>query len=258
MIRYIASDLDGTMFPEGTQVLDPEIIDLIRKLKEKDISFIASSGRQYANMRRLFAPIKDEISYVTENGALCIHNGEVTARGVIDRELGLEILASRSGYTKGCGCMLSCESRSYVDSKDPVFLDYLNNKIRYDMKIVPDLSEITEPFLKISMCDLDGTDAMMDYFYPLFSARIDMVTAGKPWLDFIAPNANKGTGLASILDRLGIDPADGIAIGDQQNDKEMLTLAGISLVMDPCAPGIEQYADYRVTSVKTVLQQVLS
>ncbi len=257
MIQYIACDLDGTMFPEGTQVLDPEIPDLIRKLKEKGILFIASSGRQYANMRRLFTPVREEISYVTENGSYCVDQGEVVARGVIDRELGVEIFQSRSGYTPGCGCELSCESTCYVDSKDPRFLDFMENEIRYDMKIVPDLTEIREPFLKIAMCDFNGTDAMMDYFKPLFSDRIKVVTAGKIWVDFIAPNANKGTGLLSVLNHQDLDPQNGIAIGDQYNDIEMLDLAGVSLVMKNHAPGVEQHADYVIDAVKPVLQKLL-
>ncbi len=258
MIQYIACDLDGTMFPEGTQVLDPEIMNLIRELKEKGVLFIASSGRQYANIRRLFDPVKDEISYVTENGSFCVDRGEVVARGIIGRDLGLEIFASRSGYAPGCGCELSCESCCYVDSKDPRFLDFMKNTIRYDMKVVPDLSDIKEPFLKIAMCDFNGTDAMMDYFGSRFSSRINVVTAGRIWVDFIAPNANKGTGLASVLAHRGLDPENGIAIGDQYNDLEMLDLAGVSLVMDPCAPGVEACADYRITAVKPVLKQVLA
>ncbi len=257
MIQYIACDLDGTMFPDGTQVLDPEVMDLIRQLNKKGILFIAASGRQYANLRRLFAPIKDDIAYITENGSLCISNGKVVARGLIDRDLGLEIIEAGRAYPDGCNCELSCEDVCYLDSKDPRFLDFMRDVIRYDIRIVPDLTQVQEPFLKIAMCDFNGTDAMMDYFCPRFSSRIKVVTAGNYWTDFIAPNANKGTGLMSILQPLGIDPKNGIAFGDQYNDVEMLTLAGTSCVIENCAPGVEAYADYKIEAVKPVLQKIL-
>ena len=35
MIRYIASDLDGTLLLNGAQELDPEVFSLILRLKEK-------------------------------------------------------------------------------------------------------------------------------------------------------------------------------------------------------------------------------
>ena len=77
MIRLIASDLDGTLLHNGAQQLTPRTIELIHALTLKGVHFIAASGRQYDNERRLFAPIKDEISYIAENGSLCIHRGEV-------------------------------------------------------------------------------------------------------------------------------------------------------------------------------------
>ena len=47
MIKYIASDLDGTLLHNGAQHLPEEIFDLIRALKKRGIHFIAASGRQY-------------------------------------------------------------------------------------------------------------------------------------------------------------------------------------------------------------------
>ena len=46
MIKLIASDVDGTLLPEGTADLNAELYDVILKLKEKGIVFAAASGRQ--------------------------------------------------------------------------------------------------------------------------------------------------------------------------------------------------------------------
>ena len=69
MIKYIASDLDGTLLHNGAQHLPEEIFDLIRALKKRGIHFIAASGRQYNNMYRMFEPVQDDISYIAENGS---------------------------------------------------------------------------------------------------------------------------------------------------------------------------------------------
>lgn len=58
MIKYIASDLDGTLLHNGAQQLPEEIFDLIRALKSRGIHFIAASGRQYYNMYRMFEPVQ--------------------------------------------------------------------------------------------------------------------------------------------------------------------------------------------------------
>ena len=70
MIKLIACDLDGTLLLNGAQELRPETSDLILKLRKQGRLFVAASGRQYPNLRRLFEPVEDEIAYICENGAL--------------------------------------------------------------------------------------------------------------------------------------------------------------------------------------------
>lgn len=63
MIKLIASDLDGTLLQNEAQELTPRAIDLISQLTQKGIHFVAASGRQYDNERRVFHALKDDISY---------------------------------------------------------------------------------------------------------------------------------------------------------------------------------------------------
>lgn len=87
MIKLVASDLDGTLLQNGAQELTPRALDLVRRLTEKGIVFVASSGCQYDNEVNLFKPVKDQISYIAENGSICIHKGNVIFRTVIAPEL---------------------------------------------------------------------------------------------------------------------------------------------------------------------------
>lgn len=92
MIKLIASDLDGTLLHNGAQKLTPRAIELIHELTQKGVHFVAASGRQYDNERRLFSEIKDEISYIGENGSICIHQGKVISRGIIADDLACRII----------------------------------------------------------------------------------------------------------------------------------------------------------------------
>ena len=122
MIKLIASDLDGTLLQNGAQELDPLRFDQIRELKEMGIHFVAASGRQYPNLQRLFAPVQDEISYIAENGSLCIHDGKTLSKGLIPRELGNRIIDAIHSCS-GCECIVSGEQVCYSDSVNEVFRD---------------------------------------------------------------------------------------------------------------------------------------
>ena len=65
---------------------------IIGQLKERGIIFAAASGRQYHNLRQLFAPVKDDIAYICENGALTIYQGEVLHKVVIPPETAIPII----------------------------------------------------------------------------------------------------------------------------------------------------------------------
>ncbi len=257
MIKYIASDLDGTLLQNDAQSLDPEIFDLILELKEKGILFIAASGRRYKNLRLLFEPVKDDIAYVAENGSLCVYKDEIISRGLIERELALRIIDAGRKYGT-CHPLVSCESCCYTDSKSEYFINHMQNIIRCDLEPVPDVYDIHEPFIKLAMCDFKGTDQLLSYFRHLFSSEIEIVTSGNIWVDFIAPNADKGSTLARFLKHLGISPRDGIAFGDQYNDVEMLETAGTSYAMSNAAPGVAYYADYVTDSVPEVLKDIIA
>ena len=131
--------------------------------------------------------------------------------------------------------------------------DELHNDIHY----CPDLTSITEPFLKLAACDFHGTTYLLPYFKEKFGAQIDVVTSGNLGVYFIAPGANKGTARKRLADHLGIRPEECIAFGDQYNDIEMLQFAGCGYAMKDCAPGVERYADASTDSVEEVLRKLL-
>ena len=74
-IKLIACDLDGTLLHPGEREPRSEAFKLIDELHRRGIVFMPASGRQYASLRYLFAPVADELAYVCENGALVMSEG---------------------------------------------------------------------------------------------------------------------------------------------------------------------------------------
>ena len=84
MIKLVASDLDGTLLMKGAQGLPEDIFPLIRQLKELGILFVAASGRQYANMKKMFAPVADDMAFICENGGLAVYHEKVMYQNYFD------------------------------------------------------------------------------------------------------------------------------------------------------------------------------
>ena len=67
MIKLIATDMDGTLL-DSQGSMDDEIYDIIEKLKEMGIRFVAASGRQLMSLKKRFVPVDDDVIYIAENG----------------------------------------------------------------------------------------------------------------------------------------------------------------------------------------------
>lgn len=63
------------------------------------------------------------------------------------------------------------------------------------------------------------------------------------WLDIAPDGVSKATALAKIARRLGVEQADVLAIGDGQNDLEMLAWAGRGVAMGNALPNVQEVAD---------------
>lgn len=261
MIKLIASDLDGTLLQNGAQELTQRALDLIHSLTGKGVRFVAASGRQYDNERRVFHAVKDEISYIAENGSICIHKGEVISRAVIAPELCRRILEEIK-KEPNFEVVVSREDCCFIEDNDPAFVDHIVNVMKNTTQIIDDVRNVDGPFLKIAICNMkDGPhiiDKYLHHLQDMFGSEIKVVTSGNLWIDFIAPGTNKGTALKQLLQILDIKPEECMAFGDQYNDIEMLQYVGTSYAMSNAAPGISYYSTYVTDSVEDVLEDILA
>jgi hydroxymethylpyrimidine pyrophosphatase-like HAD family hydrolase len=71
----------------------------------------------------------------------------------------------------------------------------------------------------------------------------DYVVGWTAWLDLAPVGVSKASGLAHVAGRLGVDPADVLAIGDGRNDIEMLHWAGRGVAMGQAIQAVQDAAD---------------
>lgn len=255
MIKAIASDLDGTLLLNGAQALNPEIFDIIAQLKEHGIHFISASGRQLASQYNLFKPVVNEISYIAENGAVCVYEGETIIVSEMDREL---ILCITQEICKRPGCkpLVSCPSTCYILDNDEDFYYHVSQEMHNHTTKIARFEDIKEPFLKLAFFEDDVTESSK-YFRELFKNEAKVITSGNEWVDFMPFDTNKATALKLLLHKMGISPDEVISFGDQQNDVEMLTLTATSYAMAKAVPEAKACADFITESVEESLREFI-
>lgn len=237
MIRLIASDLDGTLLQKDGS-LPPETFTVIRQLRQKNILFCAASGRQYANLQRLFAPVADDMCFIAENGSLvaigeekiCNYIPSSVSDGIIQDilESGMQLLLSTP------------ESSMLLASADRSFTDDMFYRLRNTCTIISDHSLYINRYNKISGFHPDGIEAQAKKLIPKWSPVLHADIAGKNWLDFTC--TNKADGIRILAKQLGIPTADIAAFGDQFNDLAMLKAVGHPYLMESAPDELKQYS----------------
>lgn len=263
MIKLIASDLDGTLVSGNMADLPAGFPDMVRELKKRGIIFAAASGRQYHNLRRLFHEIKDDIAYICENGALTVYQGEILHKVEIPREAALPII-KRLEAEPGTEVLVSGAFTSYIHPKEALFEKYIDD-IRNQYKVVPDLTAIDEPVIKLALFEKEGTEERdrQSYWQSQFARSesfpfdVKVVTSGTVWLDFLFPDAHKGVGIKALSDHLGIRREEILSFGDNYNDVEMFQTSGISVAVENARPGIRELCDYTAPSVMEFIENIL-
>ncbi len=255
MVNLIASDLDGTLLLNGAKNVSEEAIEFIQKLHRYDVVFVAASGRQYPNLRRLFQQVEDEIAYICENGALVKYKNQTILKKSMDREMGLKLMEDI--YQKeGCEVLLSGENTSYLKPKDKSYVSHMKNYVGNNVKLVESFDEVEEEFLKISVYKEDGIGGCSDYFHERWAGNFTDTVSGKCWMDFVAPGVDKGVALKEIQRMLHIAKEDTMCFGDSYNDLELFKNALYSYAMTGANSEIRAKARYVTNNVESVLYDV--
>ena len=115
---------------------------------------------------------------------------------------------------------------------------------------------IDEDVIKIAFQTPEAEQpAALEYFECLFSDRVDVMTSGTEWTDFIGFGSGKGSALADYGRALGISPDEMMAFGDNENDRDMLNVVGHPYLMENCNPTMRGVND-RVRYVCTVEEEL--
>lgn len=255
MIKLIASDLDGTLLQNGSTKVPEEFFETIKECKKRGILFAAASGRQYHSLRKLFQGVEDEIAYICENGALTIYQGEIIHRVEVPKELGQQII-KRIEAEPGTEALVSGTYTCYIHPKEPGFEEYIR-KMGNQYKVVPDLMDIGEPYIKLALYEAEGTENRnrQEYWQKQFPEPVKVVTSGALWLDMLFPEVHKGVGIRALSRHLGIQKEEIAAFGDNYNDVEMFQASGVTVAVENAKPGILNLCRYTTPTVNEFVRK---
>jgi Cof subfamily protein (haloacid dehalogenase superfamily) len=258
-LKLICVDMDGTFLNHDMTYNRQRFERLRTIMNQRGIKFAVASGNQYEQLKSFFSN-PDELIYIAENGTYIKDQHEVlfvSAFESADLERFWDWLDqhpySLSISTPNLAYVLPDEPR-----KDFISLYY------YALAEIDSFRSITAPVIKLSLIvpEVEGPLVKAE-LNALFEGRATAVYSGFDSVDVMVSGTHKGSGVTRICERYGIHPDEVVAFGDNDNDAEMLKVAGQSYAMETASPAAKSAAKFIAPAnyndgVNTILEHLLT
>jgi hypothetical protein len=255
MYRLIACDIDGTLISSDFKISE-YTQGMIRTAMDKDVKFILATGRIFGSARIYARQLGLSTPIITCNGGVIkdLKTGERLYSKPIDKELCKDIfriLDEGHRYFHFYG-----ENNFYTEKLifDSQRISQWNMSLPHADRIP--IFEVDDPY---SIPDKDpiykilfhATDPAERQFYQELFETMPGVSLSSSWknnFELCGDNVNKGTAVAGYAQSLGITAEEVIAFGDNDNDIEMISYAGLGVAVANATKKLLALADYVTTS----------
>ncbi|MCF3110118.1 HAD family hydrolase [Niabella sp. CC-SYL272] len=241
MIKLIVTDLDGSLLNDKKE-LPVGFWEFEQQLIQQNIVLGIASGRPHHNLLALFEPIKDRTYFLSDNGSYVTYQGNELLVEMLDPE-GVSAFVQKARTLNKVYPVLCGKDKAYMEDREEALLKQALQYYQH-YELVDDLTKVTEPILKVSLCDLVDAETNSYPHFKQYEAAYKVAVAGKRWLDFTAFSANKGVAVQLVQQALGIGYNETMVFGDYLNDLEMMRVAKYSYAMKNAHPGIIDAANF--------------
>ena len=256
-IKLLALDVDGTLFDDSGKISQASI-DAMNQAREAGIEVVPTSGRDYDGIPWDQLE-KVDINYViTTNGSAvyeaktkkCLYEKYLDSGKMIPifeyllkKEIYINVFVDGVNYTP-------VQVYSYIDNLD--LPDYVIQHMKENRKGITDLIEYlkngdakmqkaTLNFQKQENGEFLNRKEVQEYLEKC--PDIKVVDGGFDNLEFTKAGTNKAAGLKFLAGHLGMTMDEVMAVGDSENDIEMLREAGLGIAMGNAADEVKSVAD---------------
>ncbi|MEG6615121.1 Cof-type HAD-IIB family hydrolase [Peptococcaceae bacterium 1198_IL3148] len=242
--KLIAIDMDDTLLNNRLEITERSL-QAVRRVREKGIHVTLSTGRMFCSAYPYAMQLGIDLPLITYQGALVKNalSGEVLAHKTIPLELARQVVAD----VQKCGYHINVytDDKLYVEKVTPVGLDYARI-CGVDLNPVGDLvAFLQQPPTKIVVISTESQiDDLKGIMEPIYRDRLHVCKSKPTFLEFSHPKATKGYALAKLAELFNVQQHEVMAIGDSDNDVEMLEYAGMAVVMANARDHIKTLADY--------------
>ena len=244
-IRLLGLDVDGTLCDPFKQVT-PGVRAALGRAREAGLAVAICSGRHPFNVDELVGELGLPRTAVCLSGAYV----ELDGREVYRHALPGTLIGRAVGAVAACGCYCSLSGSSFnltaghIDRGPNAMAPSMRRYEAFDTydELVDAARAHEGEVLKMAIHGQD--DASYERVRELL-ARIEGIQVARSdtrWVDVTAPGCTKALGIEKLAEALGVTIDEVAAVGDDENDVEVIGLVGLGIAMGNATPEVKERA----------------
>jgi Cof subfamily protein (haloacid dehalogenase superfamily) len=243
VVEAFACDLDGTLIGHRGE-LGPRTRAAIARAQGMGIPVLVATGRMFRSVRPYLEEARIDQPVVCYQGAAVVDpgSGEFLLHEPLALDVAREAIAALAD--------LDLSPNVYVD--DQLFVaretEYSRAYSVFQRLPVVEVGDLLAwldraPTKLVQVAEPPALAAIRPGLERRFGGRMFVTTSLPYMLELGNPSVTKGSGLAFVATRLGIDLDHVIAFGDGENDVELLDVAGLGVAIETGHPRLLAIAD---------------
>ena len=248
-----AFDLDGTVLRRNLTITEATV-NALHVLRERGVRLVVATGRRFEGAREHAARLGfgDEDPVICYGGSMIRRmNGETLLHRTLPKGVSIEVLEWAA--EKGLHARTFVDGKIVVSPQNPAVLRYLSER-EPDVEVVESpadwLRNSGENPTKLVVVDRpDQIPHWLGEARRTFSDHLFITRSLPHYVEVGNPEGTKASALKFLCERWEIDPAHTIAFGDAENDIDMLSFAGLGVVVGGMTEEVRAVADAVVASV---------
>lgn len=246
--KVLALDIDGTLVHASRKQITPVCAQTLHRLQQQGVLIVVASGRApHACAASVFGDFKPDY-YTCVNGACILDKNR---RPIHEDRLELYQLEALLDFAQKNEHVLSFsfDDCYYVYSGYEKYIEYYQKKWGAGSHL-KDGSSHTRHLQSMPY----GAFALMPYEatveFSKMQPSLRFAASAKDAYDVYKVENHKAMGLSVLLEKLSISWAEVVAVGDGDNDVEMLETAGLGVAMGNASLSVQACAKYITGTVQ--------
>ena len=260
----LVTDCDGTLLRDDKTISQKDL-DAIARFRELGGNFTIATGRSLPTVSSILELLKPDLPVILYNGSMLYAPVKKTPVWTAEIPQSARFLVEKSmeRYGPELGVEVLTPEGLHVIQFTPVIDEHLNGPLKapYRLASLPEVTSLQ--WLKVMFAlpaeEMEGLKAFLDSFGDL-GARY--VRSEKLYFEILPAHASKGAALKMLCEKTGLSLKYTAAIGDCDNDLEMLREASLGFVTANAYPSVKEKVG-RVTvsneegAVSAVIREIL-